>query len=244
MTTKAPQIISAAPAKAWNPVRAAASTDTGLVNAPLAINAVNLGPNRDRVLLAGQSTQSANGIYQLTESGASEVLAIDPDEVTTETVTANRLVYVEVTGTVTVTGANGSVDVDNPGFLSPLSGPTRLAITGGESGGSVTYKATVGLARTEDADANADFVSGKIADVREGTNAGVWALQGPVSATSISGAANIVFTRVTQAAVAGYQPGASLTSEAPTIKPLGFVIAFVTSLGALGSSAGALKGLI
>lgn len=243
MTTRPPELIQVSPARAWLPVRVAATVNVALTNSPDAVNGITLGPERDRVLLTAQSTGAQNGIYELTASGADTVLTIDPDETTTETVTIGRLVYVTVTGTVTVTGVNGVVTEGNPAFLSPLTGPTRLGITGGEDGGTVTYKAAVGLARVADADANGDFVAGKIVDVRQGTNAGIWNLQGPATLV-ISNSVATVFTRSYQADQAALDPTAAFTSVAPAIKPLGFAIAIVTSLGALTHAAGRVSGLI
>lgn len=238
-----PNIIAVQPNRVWNPVRAAATTQTGLVNVPVSINSVPLGPTRDRVLLAGQTLPAENGLYQLTEFGADTTRSITASQTTTESITAARLVYVSVTGTVTVTGANGEVTAGNPGFLAPAAG-NLLNITGGASGGVLTYKATVGLARTADADANGEFVSGKLADVRAGSNAGMWALRGPVSATVITGGLAINFDLVSSAVSAPYDPAATRTTVAPVVKPLGFVVAIVTSLGLLGASSGSVSGLI
>ena len=244
MTNRPPQLIAAAPSRAWNPVRAGVAVNATLLNCAVALGGVNLGPARDRVLLAGQTAPAENGIYALAESGGDTTVNVTANQTTTETVTAGRLVYVSVTGTVTVTGANGTVTAGNPGFLAPLSGPTRLAITGGSSGGVVTYKAAVNLVRADDADANADFVSGKLADVREGTAAGIWALRGPVSAVVISGGQAINFDQVSRSSVDAFDPAATRTTAAPVTKPLGFLVAIVTSLGALGSSQGSVSGLI
>lgn len=242
MKTTPPELINPTLSRAWLPVRVAATVNTSLVNCPNSINAVLLGPTKDRVLLAGQATASQNGLYELSESGSATDLTVTANQSTTITVPASRMVHLVITGTVTVTGANGVLTADSPGYLSATS--TTLAVTGGETGGTVAYKTSVGLARVADADANAEFVNGKLVDVRQGTNAGMWEIDAPVGSLVISNALAIGFTRIKEAAQTAYDPTASRTTTAPGIRATGFIVAIATSLGALGSSLGLVKGLI
>jgi len=242
MKTTPPQLINPSLSRTWLPVRVAATVDTSIVNCPNAINSVLLGPDKDRVLLAGQATASQNGLYELTESGSPTTLTVTANQVTTITVPASRMVQLVITGTVTVTGANGALTSDAPGYLSAAA--TTLTVTGGETGGTVDYNAAVGLTRVADADANAEFANGKLVDVRQGSNAGMWEINSPVGALVISNALAIGFTRIRQAAQAAYDPTATRTSTPPSIRATGFIVAIATSLGALGSSIGLVKGLI
>lgn len=245
MTSTPPQFINPSPSTIFNPASLAATVNVDLSLCPDAINGVLLGVPKTRVLLAGQSVPAQNGIYEPAESGSGTDRTITASQTTTESATAGRLVWVSVTGTVTVTGANGSLTGGQSGFLAPLSGPTRFDITGGASGGVATFKTTVALVRTADADANGDFLSGKTVDVRKGTNAGVWALRGPVSPLVLTNSLAMTWIRQVNGNPDSTQPAQSLTASAPALVPLGFSIALWTSFGPLMTGAGQrLTGLI
>ncbi len=242
MTNRPPEPRPTDPNAFWIPARAAATVNVSLANAPDVLDGIALGPAADRVLLAGQSTPAQNGIYVPQESGSATVRNISAAQSTTETVTAGRLVWVSVTGSVTVTGANGTVTAGNPGFLSPLSGPTRLDVAGGSDGGTFSFKASVALVRATDADENGDFILGKFLQVRLGTNAGVWTLSGN-AALLITNALAINFVR-TAVELPKVNLGAAYATQAPTLRPVGIAVGIVTSLGVLGGSLGAITGLI
>lgn len=244
MTNKPPEMIQASPQAVFLPARLASIVNVSLSLCPDAINGVLLGPTRDRVLLTGQTAPAENGIYTPQESGVSTDRNIAASASTTESATAARLVWVSVTGTVTVTGANGAVTAGNPGFLAPLSGPTRFDVTGGSAGGVASFKTSVALVRAADADANGDFGAGKTCYVQAGTNSGVWQMPGPVSPVIISNSLAIAFSRTVEGNPSRAAFGAAMTSEAPGIIPFGLAFAIATSLGTLASTSGALHALI
>jgi hypothetical protein len=72
----------------------------------------------------------------------------------------------------------------------------------------------------------------------------MWEINSPVGALVISNSLAIGFTRIRQAAQDAYDPTATRTTTPPSIRATGFIVAIATSLGALGSSLGAIKGLI
>lgn len=245
MTANPPGLITPTPTRAWLPVWLAATVNVPLSACPAAINGVLLGPAPSRVLLTGQTTPAENGIYRPQESGAATDRNIAANQSTTENATADLLVWVSATGTVTVTGANGSVTGGQSGFLAPLSGPSRFTITGGASGGVASFKPTVALVRTDDADANGDFLSSKMVEVQRGTNAGIWNLLGPVSPLVLTNSLPIQFFRTVEGNVVRPAHDAAFTSDAPGVKPVGIAFALITSLGPLAVSTGeALHSLI
>lgn len=243
MTTQPPEIRPYDPNLYWVPVRAAAAANVSTANAPDTVDGILLGPGKDRILLAGQTAPSGNGIYIPQESGSATVRTITAAQSTSENVTAGRLVWVSVTGSVIVTGANGIVTASAPGFLAPLSDPSRLDVAGGADGGTFSFKAAVALVRADDADANGDFVPGKVVQVRQGTNAGIWNLAAGSPALVISNSLGIVFAR---SAVESSRPNlaAPYSTAVPVLRPLGITVGIMTSLGILGGSFGAVTGII
>jgi len=238
MTSTPPGLITPTPSRAWLPVRLAATVNLSLAACPAAINGLLLGPGAVRVLLTGQTTPSQNGIYRPQESGSATDRNITANQTTTENATADLLVWVSVTGTVTVTGTNGQVTAGQPGFLAPLAAPSRFGITGGTSGGVASFKPTVGLVRTDDADANGDFVSSKMVEVQRGTNSGVWHLQPPVSPLVLTNSLAIQFLRTVEGNVARPAFDAAFSAVAPGVKPVGYAFALISSLGPLITSTG------
>lgn len=238
MTNNPPGLITPSPNRAWLPVLVAASVNVSLSASPAAVNGVILGPGPTRVLLTGQTAPAQNGIYRPQESGAATNRSITPGQSTTESATDDLLVWVSVTGTVTVTGANGSLIGGQSGFLAPLSGPSRFTVTGGAAGGVASFKTSVALVRTDDADVNADFTSAKMVEVQKGTNAGVWNLQGPVPSAVITSGLPLVFLRSVDGNVTRPPIDAAFSTAAPEVKPVGYAFALISSLGPLLMSTG------
>ena len=204
-------------------VRLASTQHVFLAAVPPNIDSVPLGPQVDRVLLTGQSPASQNGLYELTGGGSVTGYNFAPEYSGFLTgFNPARIFKVVCTGGAVVYGANLGVagpdsgeTLPSEGFIAP--GPLGdFVVVTGVSGGTVTIYSTTTLVRIPEADTDAEIIQIRRVQVAEGASGGEWKLEPPASATPITSASPIVYSRVAPLPQAGtIDPFASATNSQP-----------------------------